>query len=46
MTSTIAAEFGAKIHDQPWARETKLTDPDGNRLRVATGHKNAEESRM
>ncbi len=31
----IAAEFGAEIHDQPWGREIKLTDPDGNRLRIA-----------
>ncbi len=34
----IAAEFGAVVHDQPWAREIQLTDPDGNRLRVATRH--------
>ena len=33
----VAAEFDAEIHDQPWGREIKLTDPDGNRLRVATG---------
>lgn len=31
----IAAEFGAVIHDQPWGREIQLTDPDGNRLRIA-----------
>lgn len=31
----IAAEFGAGIHDQPWGREIQLTDPDGNRLRIA-----------
>jgi hypothetical protein len=30
----IAAEFDAKIKDQPWAREIQLTDPDGNRLRI------------
>ena len=30
----IAAEFGAEIIDQPWAREVQLTDPDGNRLRI------------
>ena len=30
----IAAEFNAKIKDQPWAREVQLTDPDGNRLRI------------
>ncbi len=33
----IASEFGVKVQDQPWAREIELTDPDGNRLRVATG---------
>jgi hypothetical protein len=31
----IAAEFGVKVHKQPWAREVQLTDPDGNRLRIA-----------
>ena len=30
----VASEFGAEIVDQPWCREVKLTDPDGNRLRV------------
>ena len=30
----IATEFGAALHDQPWAREVELTDPDGNRLRI------------
>jgi len=30
----IAAEFNAEIVKQPWAREVKLTDPDGNRLRI------------
>ena len=35
-TSTpIAAEFGVAVDEQPWAREVDLTDPDGNRLRVA-----------
>jgi hypothetical protein len=33
---TIAAEFGAAIQSQPWAREIQLTDPDGNRLRIGT----------
>lgn len=33
----VAAEFEEEIHDLPWGREVKLTDPDGNRLRVATG---------
>lgn len=32
----VAAEFGVAVHAQPWAREIELTDPDGNRLRVAT----------
>jgi len=32
---SIAKEFDAKIHQQPWAQEIKLTDPDGNRLRIA-----------
>lgn len=32
----IAAEFGVESEMQPWAREIALTDPDGNRLRVAT----------
>ncbi len=30
----IAAEFGAHIIDQPWAREVHVTDPDGNRFRI------------
>lgn len=30
----IAAEFGVAVEDQPWAREIRLTDPDGNRWRV------------
>lgn len=32
---SIAAEFGVAVDVQPWAREVSLTDPDGNRLRVA-----------
>jgi predicted enzyme related to lactoylglutathione lyase len=31
----VAAEFGADVIEQEWAREVHLTDPDGNRLRVA-----------
>lgn len=31
----VATEFGAAVGDQPWGREVSLTDPDGNRLRVA-----------
>lgn len=34
----IAAEFGERVETQPWGREVSLTDPDGNRLRVATGN--------
>lgn len=30
----IAAEFEAPIEDQPWAREIRLVDPDGNRWRI------------
>lgn len=32
----VAAEFGVAVDTQRWAREIELTDPDGNRLRVAT----------
>ena len=32
----VAAEFGAEVIEQEWAREVHLTDPDGNRLRLAT----------
>lgn len=31
----IAAEFDVTVSDQPWGREIQLTDPDGNRLRIA-----------
>ena len=31
----IAAEFGVTVSEAPWGREIALTDPDGNRLRVA-----------
>jgi len=31
----VAVEFGVSVEEQPWAREVALTDPDGNRLRVA-----------
>lgn len=30
----VANEFGAKILEQPWAREAHLVDPDGNRWRI------------
>lgn len=32
---SVAAEFDVMIDDVPWGREIHLTDPDGNRLRVA-----------
>ena len=30
----VATEFGTTVEDNPWGRDTELTDPDGNRLRV------------
>jgi catechol 2,3-dioxygenase-like lactoylglutathione lyase family enzyme len=32
----IARRFDAEIHEQPWAREVWLSDPDGNRLRIGS----------
>lgn len=32
----VAAEFGVTVEDMPWARDTEITDPDGNRVRVAS----------
>ncbi|HEX8495760.1 MAG TPA: glyoxalase superfamily protein [Actinomycetales bacterium] len=33
----LAAACGvAEIDDMPWARDFEITDPDGNRIRVAT----------
>jgi catechol 2,3-dioxygenase-like lactoylglutathione lyase family enzyme len=32
----VAAEFGVRAEDAPWARELELRDPDGNRLRIGT----------
>ena len=32
----IAADLGADVEQVPWARECEVTDPDGNRVRVAT----------
>ncbi|SMC87940.1 MULTISPECIES: glyoxalase superfamily protein [Micrococcales] len=32
----VAAEFGAAVEDMPWARDCEISDPDGNRVRVAT----------
>lgn len=37
----VAAEFGVEVHEQPWGREITLVDPDGNRLRLATGNDQA-----
>lgn len=31
----VGAEFGIGVDEQPWGREVRLVDPDGNRLRVA-----------
>ena len=31
----VAAEFDVPVEDQPWARDVEVTDPDGNRVRVA-----------
>lgn len=38
----IAKEFGAAVDQQPWAKEVKITDPDGNRLRIALRHSGTE----
>lgn len=32
----IAAAFDVEVVEAPWGRETHLTDPDGNRLRIGT----------
>jgi hypothetical protein len=32
----LAAELGETVIDQPWGREIRLTDPNGNRLRIGT----------
>ena len=32
----VGTEFGLTPEQAPWGREVELTDPDGNRLRVAT----------
>jgi catechol 2,3-dioxygenase-like lactoylglutathione lyase family enzyme len=31
----IAADFGVPVEEMPWARYCEVTDPDGNRVRVA-----------
>lgn len=33
----IGQIFGVEVTEEPWGREIELVDPDGNRLRVATG---------
>ena len=30
----VAAEFGVSVHEQPWAREITLIDPDGNQILI------------
>ena len=32
----VAVEFGVEVQEMPWARDCEVTDPDGNRVRVAT----------
>ncbi|GAA1726410.1 glyoxalase superfamily protein [Aeromicrobium alkaliterrae] len=32
----VAAELGVQEEDMPWARDCEVTDPDGNRIRVAS----------
>lgn len=32
----VAGEFGVDVDEMPWARDCEVTDPDGNRIRVAT----------
>lgn len=32
----VAREFGVPVDEMPWARDCEVTDPDGNRVRVAT----------
>jgi catechol 2,3-dioxygenase-like lactoylglutathione lyase family enzyme len=32
----FAAEFGVEVSDEKRAREVRLTDPDGNRIRIGT----------
>ena len=42
--SGIAREFEAPIEEEPWAHEVKLTDPDGNRLRIGAPWKEERKS--
>lgn len=30
----VAREFATTVEDNPWARDTEVVDPDGNRVRV------------
>ncbi len=32
----IAADLGVEVETMDWARDCEVTDPDGNRVRVAT----------
>ena len=32
----VAKEFGTVVEDNPWARDTEVVDPDGNRIRIGT----------
>lgn len=32
----VGREFAVDVEQQPWGREVRLSDPDGNRLRVGT----------
>ena len=31
----VAAEFGVPVETMPWGRDCEVSDPDGNRVRVA-----------
>ncbi|WP_171164752.1 glyoxalase superfamily protein [Streptomyces sp. I05A-00742] len=39
----VAAEFGVEPKNTDWAREVEISDPDGNRLRVATSTEDGED---
>ena len=32
----VAKEFGAAVEQMPWGPEVRLSDPDGNRLRIGS----------
>ena len=42
----IAVEFEVPVEDEPWAREVKLTDPDGNRLRIGAPRTEAKSKKI